>query len=281
MGSSILMFVVFILLGSPLIYRGWQTRKKYRELTELPSTTQAAASGELVKLSGQIRDTDEKIVSPVQSTRCELAFWKVAKLRRYDIFNHMSYWSVAGIGIDAETLVIAGETQDIRISNASKKKILSVSDKLQQLLGSNENSMLNSIVMELDPPGFEDRRTPSEGWPQRYDELGDRIDIKPETTDSPGFFGQILNAIRTPEGTVQFQETIISAGDTVTVVGRITGDQNERLQLRGTKSINPIITRSSSSELQSKHRRAYLIQLYGIPLFVTALSSLTGFFVFL
>lgn len=281
-GSGLLIFMLFMALGSPLIYRGWQTRTKYRELTELPSMSSATASnGELVKLSGQIKDTDEKIISPIQSTQCELAFWKVATLRRYGIFNHMSYWSVTGIGIDAETLVIAGKTRDIRISNPSRQKTLNVTDKLEQLLGSNENTILDSVLKELDPPEFEDRRTPGEEWPRRYDELGDRVDVEAETAGSPGFLGRILNAIRTPKGTVQFQETTMSAGETVTVVGRVTGVQSDHVRLRGTDSIDPVITRSSPSELERKHRRAYLVQLYGIPLFVTALSSLAGVGVFL
>ncbi len=281
-GSGLLMFMLLMTLGSPLIYRGWQTRKKHRELTDLPSMSPATASdGELVKVSGQIKDTDEKITSPVQSTRCEVAFWKAATLRRYDIFNHLSYWSVAGIGIDAETLVIAGEARDIRISNASRAKTPSATEKLGQLLGSERNSILDSIVTELDPPGFEDRRAPSEEWPQKYDELRGRIELEAETTDSPGFLGQILNAIRAPEGTVQFQETTMSAGDTVTVVGRVMDVGNERVRLQGTESIDPVITGSSPSELAGRHRRAYLIQLYAIPLFVTALSALAGVGVFL
>jgi hypothetical protein len=276
-GSGLLLFMVLIALASPLVYRGWQTRKKYREITGLPSLSSTTVSdGELTKLAGQIKETDERITSPVQSTRCELAFWKVATLRRYDTFNHMSYWSVAGIGIDAETLVIAGETQDIRISNVSREKNLSAADELKHLLGSDENSILDSIATELDPPEFEDRRTPSEERPQKYDELAGRINFEAETPDSPGFFGWILNAVRTPEGTVQFQETTMSAGDTVTVVGRVVDVQNGRVRLQGSESIDPTITQSSPSELEAKHRRAYLIQLYAIPLFVTALSSLAA-----
>lgn len=276
-GSGLLLFMILMTLASPLVYRGWQTRKEYREITRLASLSSATVSdGELAKLSGQIKDTNQKITSPVQSTECELAFWKVATLRRYDMFNHMSYWSVAGIGIDAETLVIAGETQDIRISNVSRETNLSATDELRHLLGSGEESILNSIATELDPPEFEDRRTPSEGRPQKYDELGDRIEFEAETTDSPGVFGWILNAVRTPEGTVQFQETTMSAGDTVTVVGRVADVQNGRVRLQGSESIDPIITQSSPSELEAKHRRTYLIQLYVIPLFVTALSSLVA-----
>jgi len=280
--SGLLLFMVLMALASPLVYRGWQTRKEYQEITRLPSLSSATVSdGELAKLSGQIKDTDQKITSPVQSTECELAFWKVATLRRYDIFNHMSYWSVAGIGIDAETLVIAGETKDVRLSNVSRKKNLSATDELKHLLGSGEESILNSIATELDPPEFEDRRTPSEGWPQKYDELGGRIELESETADSPGVFGWVLNAVRTPEGTAQFQETTMSAGDTVTVVGRVVDIQNGRVRLQGSGSVDPIITKSSPSELEAKHRRAYLIQLYAIPVFVTALSSLAAVGVFL
>jgi hypothetical protein len=269
--------MVLIALASPLVYRGWQTRQKYREITGLPSLSSTRVSdGELTKIAGQVKDTNEKITSPVQSTQCELAFWKVAKLRRYDMFNHMSYWSVAGIGIDAETLVIAEESQDIRISNVSREKNLSATDELKHLLGSDENSILDSIATELDPPEFEDKRTPSEEWPQRYDELANRIEFEAETSDSPGFFDRILNAVRTPEGTVQFQETTMSAGDTVTVVGRVVDVQDGHVRLQGSESINPIITQSSPPELEAKHRRAYLIQLYAIPLFVTALSSLAA-----
>jgi hypothetical protein len=281
-GSGLLIFTLFMTLGSPLVYRGWQTRQTYQALADLPSGFPSTpGDSELVKVSGKIKDTDEKVVSPIQSTRCELAFWKVATLRRYDIFNHMSYWSVEGIGIDAETLVITGDTRDIRISTVGRELIPSGTEKLNQLLGSTENSILDSIVTELDPPGFEDRRTPSEGWPRTYDELGTRIDAKTEPADSPGLLGRVLNAIRTPEGTVQFQETTLSAGETVTVVGRVRSVRDRRVRLCGTESIDPVVTRRSPSELEQKHRRAYRIQLYAIPLFVTALSSLIGYLVFL
>ena len=281
-GSALLLFTVLMLLGSPLIYRGWQTRKKYHELTELPSMHSATVGdGDLVKLSGEIKNTDENITSPVQSARCKLAFWKVATLRRYDVFNFNSYWSVEGIGIDAETLVVAGEAHETKISDVSRQKTLSATDEVGHLLGSNENSVLDSIASELDPPEFEARRPPSKGLSEKYEVLGDRIGFDAETVDSPGVLGQILNAIRTPEGTVQFQETTMSAGDTVTVVGRAIEGQNERVRLQGNGVVDPVITRSSLSELERKQRRAYLIQLYGIPLLITALCSLAGVGAFL
>lgn len=276
-GSALLLWMVLMALGSPLMYRGWQTRQAYRELTELPLLpSDTASAGELVTVSGRIRDTDEKVTSPVQSTRCELAFWKVATLERYDVLNHMSYWSVAGIGIDAEALVIAGESRDIRLLDISSERTLSGIDELNHLIGSNGNTALDSIARALDPPAVEERRAPSEDWPAAYDELGARVDFDPETAEAPGLLGRLLNALRTPEGTVQFQETTLRAGDTVTVVGSVTGDQNERVRLRGNESIDPIITRLSPSELAGKRRREYLWQLYGIPLFITALASLAA-----
>lgn len=281
-GSALVMFLVLVALGSPLIYQGWQIREKYRALTDLPVLPSATVSdGELVKLSGRLKDTGENITSPVQSAQCKLAFWKMGVLRRYDSFNGRSYWSVAGIGIDAETLVVAGETRDIRISDVSRENALSATDELKHLLGSIENSALDSIARALDPPEFEDRLTPSEEWPGGYDELGARVGFEAETSEQPGLLGRLLNAIRTPEGTVQFQETTVSAGETVTVVGRVSGTENERVRLQGTESIDPVITRASPSELDSRYRRAYLIQLYGIPLLITALCSLAGVGAFL
>jgi len=240
---------------------------------------QQVSEGELVKLSGEIQDAGEKITAPVQSTRCTVAVWKVATLRRYDGFNVNSYWSIEGVGIDAGTLVIAGEGHETTVSDVSREIPLSATDEVRHLLGSTENSVLDSVAEELDSPDFEDRRPPGEEWAERYHDLGNRIDFDAKPADSPGILGRILNAIRTPEGTVQFQETTMSAGETVTVVG--SAGQNGDVRLRGSGEVDPVITRSSLSAFEGTRRRAALIQLYGIPLFVTALCSLAGVGVFL
>jgi hypothetical protein len=281
-GSALLLFMVLIGLASPLVYRGWQTRKTYETVTGLPTPSSAIVDdGDLVKVSGCIKDTTETITSPVQSTSCAVAFWKVGTLRRYDVLNHMSYWSVEGIGIDAEPLVIADGTQEVVISDIDSELHLSVGDELDHLLSSTENSILDSAAEALDPPGFEERRTPSEGWPQAYVALGDRVGIEPETTEPPGLLGRALNRVRVPAGTVQFQERTLGVGDAVTVVGTVAERHPLRLRLRGTESMDPVLTRSSLTELERRLRRAYRIQLYGIPMVVTALSSLAGIGVFL
>ena len=52
-GSGLLLFTILMTLASPLVYRGWQTRKEYREITRLASLSAATVSdGELAKLSG-------------------------------------------------------------------------------------------------------------------------------------------------------------------------------------------------------------------------------------
>jgi len=281
-GSSLLMFTVLMLLGSPIVYRGWQNRKTYRTLSGLPSRSPSTATdGEVAKISGQLADTDEKIVSPVQSERCELAFWKVAECRRYDTFGHKSYWSEEGLGIDAESVVISGETEEISISNVDTEKSLDATDKLKTVLGSKQDSVLRSVPVELETSGFEDRRLPTEEWPREYEELGARVGFERARTTSRGFIGRLIDGIRTPEGTARFQETTMEAGDTVTVVGRVVGVRNKRVKVRGDGSVDPIITRTPPSELGGKYRSAYLKQLYAVPLFVTALCVLLGYGVLL
>lgn len=281
-GSALLLFMVLIALASPLVYRGWQTRKKYRTVTELPSLRSAAVEeGDLVNVSGRIEDTTESVTSPVQSTSCAVAFWKVGTLRRYDVLNHMSYWSVEGIGIDAESLVVAAGTRDVVVSDIGRELQLSAGDELKHLLASDENSILDSAADALDPPEFEERRTPSEDWPQAYVALGDRVGIEPETAEPPGLFGRVLDRVRVPAGTVQFQERTLDVGDSVTVVGTVAERDPLRLRLQGTESMDPVLTRSSTTELEHRLRRAYRLQLYGLPLLVTALSSLAGIGVFL
>lgn len=281
-GSALLLGMVLTALSSPLIYRGWQRRNTYRELIDLPTTCQDTEErGGIIQVSGRVKDTGETVTSPIQAMRCELAFWKAETLRRYDVFNHMSYWSVMGFGVDGEKLVVSGEQDDIEVSDLDGKKTFNASEKVSQLLKSNENTVLDSVLTELDPPEFEERRLPSEKWSQRHVELGDRISEKAETTSSPGILGKILNAIRTPEGTAQFQETTVNAGDTVTVIGTVVSDQDKYVRLQGTESIDPVITRCSPSEWIQKHRRAYRIQLYGIPILIVAITSLAGILVFL
>jgi hypothetical protein len=281
-GSALFLGMVLTALGSPLIYRGWQRRKTYRELIDLPTTFSAAKErGGIIQVSGRVKDTEATVSSPIQSARCELAFWKAATLRRYDTLNHMSYWSVIGLGVDGETLTVSGEQGAVKVSDLDRKETLDASEKIHHLLKSNGNTVLDSVLTELDPPDFEERRLPSEEWDQRHVELGDRIGEDPKTTSSPGILGKILNAIRTPEGTVQFQETTVNAGDTVTVIGTVVSGQDKCVRLQGTESIDPAITRCSPSEWAQKHRRAYRIQLYAIPTLIMAITSLAGIGVFL
>lgn len=283
-GSGLLMFTVLMVLGSPIVYQGWQNRRTYRTISSLPLRSPSTATdGEVAKISGQVANTDETSISPVQSERCELAFWKVSQFRRYNMFNHKSYWSEEGLGIDAESVAISGESEDIeiRISSVATQKTLDATDKLKTALGSKQDSVLRSVPVELERSGFEDKRLPSEEWPREYEELGVRVGFNSDPASSRGVVGRLMDRIRTPEGTARFQETTVKAGDPVTVVGRIVGTRNDCVELRSGESVDPLVTRTPTSELGKKYRSAYLKQLYGVPLFVTALCVLLGYGVFL
>ncbi|ADQ69379.1 hypothetical protein C499_12445 [Halogeometricum borinquense DSM 11551] len=281
-GSGLLVFAVLMLFASPILYRGWQNRVKYHEYARLHAKSpNVATDGEIALLSGRIKDTKNQIKSPVQSEDCVMAFWKVATYFRYGLLGVKAHWSEEGVGIDAGEIVLAGDHEDVIIEGASGSQQLDSRDKLGKIAGSKRDSVLGSISLMLDGSKFEDRVHPTADWPQEYENLGARVGVQSDEHQSQGVLGRLLSKLRTPAGTVQFQEAVMRAGEPLTVVGRVVGSRDKRVKLEENDAVDPIITRLSPSELRSKHRRAYVTQLYAVPLVLIAFASLTGYAVYL
>ncbi|WP_135853786.1 GIDE domain-containing protein [Halorussus salinus] len=281
-GSGLLVFAMLMLFATPILYRGWQNRTKYREYDSLHAESSSEATdGDIVMLSGRLDDASDRVTSPLQSEECVVAFWQVSTCRRYGTFNINVHWSEEGVGIDAGAVVLSGEREEVVLEGISTDQQLTTQDKLGQVAGSKRDSVLGSVPLALEGETFEDEVHPTADWPREYADLGAKVGVQNDDSRSQGALGRLLRKVRTPTGTVRFRESVMRAGDSLTVVGRVVGGRDKRVTVEGTDAVDPVVTRASPSELRAKHRRAYRTRLYAVPLVLLAFASLVGYAVYL
>jgi len=275
-GSTGMVFGVLALLASPLLYRGWQNRATYRAYAALPVQSPADATpGETVMLTGQLADTSRSVASPVRGADCLVALWRVSTYHRTGAFGSRAFWFEEGVGIDADDPVLAGEHDTIALDGVTGEKELSAREKLGTLTGSKRDSVLRSVPLALDNEGVEETVQPTGEWRERYRALGARVDVHPDESQSPGVLGRLLHRVRTPAGTVRFEEVALTAGESVTVVGTVGAD-GQRLDVARSEDVDPLVTRLSPAEIRATHRRRYRYQLYALPLVLLAFAVFMG-----
>ncbi|MGB9985499.1 GIDE domain-containing protein [Salarchaeum japonicum] len=275
-GSTALVFGVLMLLASPFVYRGWQNRATYQAYAALPAQQPADATpGETVMITGWLADTDRSVTAPVHGEECLVALWRMSTYRRTGAFRTRAFWSEEGLGIDVNDPMLTDEHDSITLDGVTVEKELSAREKLGKLTGSKRDSVLRSISLALDNEGFEETVQPAGEWCERYRTLGARVGVQREESEPPGVLGRLLNTVRTPDGTVRFEEATLTAGESVTAVGTVTAD-GQRLDVTRSDAIDPLITRLSPSELRAKHRRRYRYQLYALPVVLLTFAVLMG-----
>lgn len=270
LGAGFLLCFVLLTLGSPIIYAGWKNRERFRNISSIPRELENASVGDQVAISGNVDKSSKRTDSPFQSKNCQLAMWDICRLKRRGTLGTGFVWSQEAIGIRSHQMIIETSDGNVRVDNLSCKKVLGSSEKVKRSLMADSTTKFSSIEIELDDEGFEKKVEPVKEAPVQYSRFTDKLAFERPRRDSYGLIGRVLTKLRTPSDTTRYREAVFQSGDEISVIGKKT---RNGLSFESSESMNPLISSKHISKIEQKYRRAYLFQLYFIPVFCVLFSA--------
>lgn len=270
LGAGALLCSVLLILGSPMIYAGWKNRGRFRKISSIPHELENASVGDQVVVSGNIDKSSKSADSPFQSEDCQLAMWDICRLKRRGTLGAGFVWSQQAIGMKGEQVVVNKSDSNVRVDGLSCEKVLGSSEKIKRSLMADSTTKFSSIEIELDDEGFEKKVEPIKEAPVRYSRFTDKLGFERPSRDSYGLIGRVSSKLRTPSDTTRYREAVFQSGDKISVIGKKT---RNGLSFESSESMNPLISSKHISKIERKYRRAYLFQLYFIPVFCVLFSA--------
>lgn len=273
--AASLLFLVFLAIGSPVIYAGWKQRRQYHELSAVHTSLDDATPGEAVVVSGTVSSRSQTVDSPYRSQSCALALWDTARLSR----GQGTQWILEASGVTAGELLVTVDTEHVPVTGLSRQRsVTTTSQKLRSTLGLDANSELASLDTELSRSGFERQFTPTEELTDSYRAHNRDIGFDRPTRDSYDTVGRLLAGRLTPHNTVRYRESTFQSGDEITIVGEKTDDGISFTEVGTTQ---PIISSEQLPSRLGRYRRGYTLRLYGLPMFFLLFSALIAYTLFI
>jgi hypothetical protein len=273
--AASLTFLVFLAIGSPVVYAGWEQRRQYHELSAVHTSLDDATPGEAVVVSGTVSSRSQTVDSPYRSQSCALALWDTARLSR----GQGTQWILEASGVTAGELLVTVDTEHVPITGFPRqRRVATTSQKLRSTLGLDGNSELAFVDTELSRSGFERQFTPTEALTDGYRAHNRDIGFDRPTRDSDDTVGRLLTGLLTPHNTVRYRELIFQSGDEITVVGKKTDDGISFTEAGATQ---PIISSEQLPSRLGRYRRGYILRLYGLPMCLSLFSALIGYTLFI
>lgn len=269
-GSGTLLLSVLLTLTSPMIYAGWKSKERFDRLSSIPDGIEEASVGDQVSVSGNVGRSSTKTESPFQSKNCELAMWDICRLKRRGTLGAGFVWSQEAIGMRDDRVVIETGDDSVRVHNLSCQEVLDSSEKIKRSLMADSTTKFSSIEIELENCEFEERFEPINEPPAKYDELTDELTFEKPSRNSYDSIERAFRKLRTPSNTTRYRESVFQKGDRISVIGKKT---KNGLSFESSESTNPLISSRPVSDIKRKYRRAYIFQLYSIPILCVVFSA--------
>lgn len=114
--------------------------------------------------------------------------------------------------------------------------------------------------------------TPTED--EKYKQLIDRLGFNRPTKNSYTIVGRLTSKVRTPTDTTRYREKVFEPGDKISVIGKKT---DKGVSFVSSGSMEPVISSRSTDNILRKYRRAYVFQLYAVPIFCVLFAALLGY----
>jgi hypothetical protein len=228
-------------------------------------------------LDDSVREDVENLVYRIWSLGCTNVYVPTfqrrvdtIRLKRRGTLGTGFVWSQEAIGIKGHQMIIETSDSNVRVDNLSCKKVLGSSEKIKRSLMADSTTKFSSIEIELDDEGFEKKVEPIKEAPVQYSRFTDKLAFERPRRDSYGLIGRVLTKLRTPSDTTRYRESVFQSGDEISVIGKKT---RNGLSFESPESMNPLISSKHISKIEQKYRRAYLFQLYLIPVFCVLFSA--------
>lgn len=276
--SAILLCMVLLAVSSPLIYAGLKNRNRYSEFSSISKDFDTASLNEPVFISGKICNMSDKIESPFRSKECSLAIWDISVLKRFGRADSSSIWSQSCIGLIGDKTMIDIGDEKIKIRNLNSTEFFNSEDKMRRTLVTDTTNEIGSIEMELDNHSFENKVSPIDESPERYQDFTKNIRFDKPNKNSYNLIGKVLCKLRTPRDTTRYREKVFTTRDNITVIGKKSKDG---ILFEKSEGIDPLLMSNTRSQILRKYRISYVFQLYIVPILCISFSALMGYAAYL
>lgn len=271
---------VLLLLGSPLLYRGWKHRSRYVRFREMSIETPATApAGETALITGTARATgDGGVTAPVSGDRAVFTAWDIHSLRRFHPLGVRWVWAPEALGVDTSGFEVAGDGHALAVPNWSRNVRIEGRERLQ-LSGTGQLPVDGMDVdgLWVEAKGFdaEERVLPGEAVPERLRELGSRVGFPGERPDR---LLPTLPRVRTPEATLRYRDLVIQDGQDVTVLGTV---REASTPGRSRRLVEPdecpaLVSPLDPATLIDRYRWSYWKSVYGLGLVLGLVATAVG-----
>ena len=270
LGGALVVMALLTVAVSPVmsifVYRGYRVGQRYRQLRETAVETPGTVRpGETAFVRGTVTAPEESVTGPVSGDEAVLAGWVIREWCN----TNSRYWMTKARGIEAGAIHLDGSRGTLALPDLDGREQTDMGTRLAGVGDPNvEGIELNDTILET--PAFDtDTEIPTdEPAPSRFTALEESVGL-----DTPVNNG-LLN-LRRVDGTRNYRELTVDAGDTLTVRGRVTTPD----QPGAVPTLSPpddghlFVTTLSPDELLCRYRWSYWKSFYG-TLLVTALPGL-------
>ena len=248
------------------VYRGYRVGQRYRRLRETPVETPGTVRpGETAFVRGTVTAPEDPVTGPVSGDEAVLAGWVI----REWCSTNSRYWMTKARGIEAGAIHLDGSGGTLALPDIDGREQTGTGTRLAGVGDPNvEGIELNDTILESTAFDTDTEIPTDESPPSRFTALEGSVGL-----DAPVNNG--LLDLRRADGTRNYRELTVDAGDTLTVRGRVdTPDQPGAIPALSPPDDRKLfVTALSPDELVRRYRWSYWKSFYG-TLLVTILPGL-------
>jgi hypothetical protein len=274
LGLMVLLTVGLSPVTGFFIYRGYKIGRRYRRLRETNvETADTVRPGETAFVRGTVRASGDTVTGPVSGDEAVLAGWVI----REWCSTNSRYWMTKARGIEAGDIHLDGSGRSLALPDVCGREQTGTRTRLAGTGDPNvEGLELHDTVVEIAAFDTDTEVPTAESPPSRVTALEGSVGL-----DEPVNNG-VLD-LRRADGTRNYRELSVDAGDTLTVRGRLAAPDQPGAapSLSPPEDGNLFVSTLSPDELVRRYRWAYWKSFYG-TLFATMLPGvLVGVLVYI
>lgn len=253
LGAATLVAVMLSVLASPLLYKGWKHRSRYRRVANTPVGSPTAVDHEeTVLLQGVARSGDQRTTAPITDTKSLLAAWDVSRWVKQRL-GSTRYWLPEARGVAIAGFTLDRDHEDVRVPPTRRSESVDTLDDFFSVPNTATGIDVQDVDVEVDAFDTEAEQAPDEEPPAHRRAFADRIDLdeQPQRRE--------LVPVTRDYGTRRYREATVTAGQPITVraLVRRSDEPGESPVLEPPADGPMLLSTLTPAALQRRYRWAY------------------------
>lgn len=253
LASAALVAGLLSLVASPILYKGWKHRTRYRRVRDTPvASPRTADDGETVLLHGTASVEADRTTAPVTDADALVAAWDVARWAT-ERARSTRYWLPEARGVTVAGLVLDCDGEDVRVPPMGRSETVDSLSGFFTIPDTATGIDAAGIDVEVDAFDTERELASDDDPPAHLQQFTERVglDSQPQRREFVPFTRDY--------GTRRYREATVSEGQAVTVHATVTPPERpgEAMILAAPSEEPLLLSTLSPGDLRRRYRWAY------------------------